>query len=157
MPSEWLLRLRALRQGSDFLETCANRANRASSPTNERAIATQSTNAAAFGTFGTFGTVGTQHLKRPSVGGEANAQVEWRELFEKRAAARERLNHYTRVAAERRAWGEIENRWHLQHGDRIPRDLCAGCRKPIGNAEALDMIDGNRVHLKPDPNGTSIS
>ena len=49
MPSEWLLRLRALRQGSDFLETCANRANRASSPTNERAVATQSTNAAAFG------------------------------------------------------------------------------------------------------------
>jgi hypothetical protein len=25
--------------------------------------------------------------------------------------------------------------------------MCAGCRRHIGSAEALDLIDGNRVHL----------
>jgi hypothetical protein len=45
------------------------------------------------------------------------------------------------------AWGAAQNRWHLEHGERVPPDLCAGCRQPIGGAEALDLIDGNRVHL----------
>jgi hypothetical protein len=35
----------------------------------------------------------------------------------------------------------------MTRGERVSRELCAGCRRPIGNAEALDMIDGNRVHL----------
>jgi hypothetical protein len=26
-------------------------------------------------------------------------------------------------------------------------DLCAGCRRPLGNAELLHLGDGNRVHL----------
>jgi hypothetical protein len=41
------------------------------------------------------------------------------------------------------AWGEMENRWHRQFGERAPPDLCAGCRRPIGGVEALAMIDGN--------------
>jgi hypothetical protein len=44
------------------------------------------------------------------------------------------------------AWGELQNRWHMAHGKRVPRHLCAGCRKPISNAAALDLIDGCRVH-----------
>ena len=74
-------------------------------------------------------------------------EVDWRDLFEERAAIREFDGRYSRAEAEALAWGELQNRWHLEHGDRIPRDLCAGCRRPIGDAEALDLIDGSRVHL----------
>ena len=49
-------------------------------------------------------------------------------------------------AAERLAWGALQNRRHLAHGGLVPRDICAGCRRPIGVAPALDLIDGNRVH-----------
>jgi hypothetical protein len=42
-----------------------------------------------------------------------------------------------------------EMRWHLDHGERVPRHLCAGCRQPIDPAydEILDLADDNRVHL----------
>lgn len=73
--------------------------------------------------------------------------TDWRHLYDERAAIREYNGHYSRAEAERLAWGELQYRWHLQHGDRVPRDLCAGCRRPIGLAAALDLIDGNRVHL----------
>ena len=43
-----------------------------------------------------------------------------------------------------------EMRWHLDHGERVPRALCAGCRMPIGDSEAMDLADDNRVHLDPD-------
>jgi hypothetical protein len=69
------------------------------------------------------------------------------DLYEERAAIRECDGHYSRAEAESLAWGEVLNRWHMRHGARVPRDLCAGCRGPIGSAKALDMIDGNRVHL----------
>jgi hypothetical protein len=36
----------------------------------------------------------------------------------------------------------------MTHGERTPRDLCAGCLKPIGEGEeALDHADGTRTHL----------
>jgi len=76
----------------------------------------------------------------------ADAGVDWRGWYEERAAIREFGGRYTSAEAERLAWGELENKWHLRHGERVPHDLCAGCRKPIGNTEALDLIDGNRVH-----------
>jgi hypothetical protein len=39
-------------------------------------------------------------------------------------------------------------RWHLDHGERVPRDLCAGCRRPItAHQLALDLADDNRVHF----------
>jgi hypothetical protein len=69
------------------------------------------------------------------------------DLYEERVAIREFDGHYSRAEAESLAWGEVLNRWHMRHGERVPRDLCAGCRRPIGSAKALDMIDGNRVHL----------
>ena len=71
---------------------------------------------------------------------------DWRDLYEERAGIREYVGHYTRDEAERLAWSELQNRWNIAHGERVPRDLCAGCRKPIGSAAALDLIDGNRVH-----------
>jgi hypothetical protein len=54
---------------------------------------------------------------------------------------------HSRAEAERFAWGDRQTRWHLAHGERVPPDICAGCRRPIGAAEALDLIDGCRVHF----------
>jgi hypothetical protein len=45
------------------------------------------------------------------------------------------------------AWGEIGSHWHMQHGTRVPQWQCAGCGAPIGGLPALDLADGNRVHL----------
>jgi hypothetical protein len=76
------------------------------------------------------------------------AAPSWRNLFVERAAIR----------GERLAWGELQNRWHMTHGKRVPTALCAGCRRPIGELRdreksdisekraPLDLIDGNRVH-----------
>jgi len=80
-------------------------------------------------------------------GGEQLWSLErWRDEFEERAAIRECDGHYTRAEAERLVWGELENRWHKEHGERFPPDTCAGCRRPIGQHRALDVADGNRVH-----------
>jgi len=43
---------------------------------------------------------------------------------------------------------KAEMRWHLDHGERVPRDICAGCRRSITpGKKALDLADDNRVHL----------
>jgi len=63
-----------------------------------------------------------------------------------RAAIRQYEGGYSRAEAELLAWRELENRWNLAHGERVLRELCAGCRRPIGTEAALDLIDGNRVH-----------
>jgi hypothetical protein len=74
----------------------------------------------------------------------------WIDRFEERATHRHPI--YPRAVAERLAWAEIEARWHLELGERVPRELCAGCREPIDEAKALDLIDGCRVHVRPDHN-----
>jgi hypothetical protein len=73
--------------------------------------------------------------------------VDWCGWYEERAAIRQFDGGYTREEAARLAWGEAQDRWHRAHGERTPRDLCAGCRRPIGSAEILDLSDGNRVHF----------
>lgn len=70
----------------------------------------------------------------------------WRDLYEERAAMRQYGGGYDRAVAERLAWGELQNRWHMRHGQRTPRRRCAGCGGAITGA-ALDLIDGTRVHL----------
>lgn len=70
----------------------------------------------------------------------------WRDEYEERAAIREFDGRYTRAEAERLAWGELANRWHTEYGERVPAAICAGCRRPIGQARALDVADGTRVH-----------
>jgi hypothetical protein len=52
-------------------------------------------------------------------------------------------------AAQRIAWGDLQNEWHELHGQRWPKWQCAGCKKPIGGVAAIDMADGNRVHFEP--------
>ena len=51
--------------------------------------------------------------------------------------------------ARRLAWGDVENEWHELHGRRWPSWQCAGCNAPIGGSQALNLPDGNRVHLDP--------
>jgi hypothetical protein len=47
-----------------------------------------------------------------------------------------------------------EVRWHLDHGERVPRDICAGCRRPFRSPEVvLDLADDYRVHFPPGDNG----
>src|SRR5271156_5595434 len=52
-------------------------------------------------------------------------------------------------SARRIAWGDLENEWHNLHGPRWPAWQCAGCEKPIGRLDAIDLPDGNRVHFEP--------
>ena len=41
--------------------------------------------------------------------------------------------------------------WHIEHGERVPRERCAGCRNTIAAREAvLELADGNRTHLADD-------
>ena len=51
--------------------------------------------------------------------------------------------------ARRLAWGDVENEWHDLHGRRWPSWQCAGCNAPLGGSQALNLPDGNRVHLDP--------
>jgi hypothetical protein len=52
-------------------------------------------------------------------------------------------------AAKRLAWGDLQNEWHALHGRRWPNWQCAGCDGAISGRRALDLPDGNRVHLEP--------
>jgi hypothetical protein len=70
----------------------------------------------------------------------------WVASFAQRAA-KWGLGGRPRAEAERVAWAEAQNRWHLRHGERVPRHICASCGMPVGAAAALDLIDGSRVHL----------
>jgi hypothetical protein len=76
-----------------------------------------------------------------------DAVTDWCDWYKERAAIRQFDGGYNREEAERLAWGETEGRWHRIHGERVPRDLCAGCRRPIGSAHGLELSDGNRVHF----------
>jgi hypothetical protein len=52
-------------------------------------------------------------------------------------------------SARRLAWGDLQNEWHTKHGRRWPSWLCAGCEKPIGGLDSIDLADSNRVHVEP--------
>lgn len=88
-------------------------------------------------------------MNSPSAGNQDiyRAVVDWHGWYEERAAIRQFDGGHTRDEAERLAWSEAEDRWHRTHGERIARNLCAGCRRPIGLSKALDLIDGSHVHV----------
>jgi hypothetical protein len=71
----------------------------------------------------------------------------WHDLSAERSVHHMLAGRRQRAEAERLVWAEMQNRWHVEHGERVPRDICAGCRRSIGSAAALDLIDGCRVHL----------
>jgi hypothetical protein len=51
--------------------------------------------------------------------------------------------------ARRLAWGDLQNEWHKNHGRQWPQWQCAGCGKPIGGLDVVNLPDGNRVHFEP--------
>jgi hypothetical protein len=73
------------------------------------------------------------------------------EAPEWRARHRRALAHHSRPRPADEAagisWGELVNRWHRLHGERMPEWQCAGCGAPIGGREALPLGDGARVHF----------
>ena len=102
--------------------------------------------------IGAFGNIGTQHSEGPGTDHGFSCQVEssegsqWLDMYEERAAHRQFSAGCSRAEADRFAWGEIVNRWHLQNGEKVSPDTCAGCWRPIGADAVLDLIDGCRVH-----------
>jgi hypothetical protein len=162
MPSEWLLRFRALASGSQFSATCADSLFSPDSSITRGILIDDTTIPRP---IEAIKAIGTPHMEEPAdnwiAGAKSEtqdatvlgAQVEttaqnWGDLFKERAAIRQFDGARNRAEAERLAWNELQNRWHMEHGERVPPDLCAGCRRPIGDAEALDLIDRCRVHFK---------
>lgn len=171
MPSEWLLKFRSLAARSDYSEQCADSVHSADSSTILCDARDRSTFQRA---NGPKNTIGTQHSENPGGYGSPNAEVElpvagalpdddetisgghstdpadWHDFYEEGAAIRQYDVQYSCAEAEALAWGAIQTRWHVEHGERVSRDLCAGCRRPIGTEKVLDLIDGNRVHTSDD-------
>jgi hypothetical protein len=58
-----------------------------------------------------------------------------------------RGRHYSDQEAHSFAWGAVTSRWHLDHGERAPVAVCAGCGELISGTEFLELPDGCRVHL----------
>jgi hypothetical protein len=143
--TDWLARFRELVKDDSRFSLGADSAIRAnSSPLNgDRGADTRKTS--AIGAIGPFGTAARESGRQSDTPNQS-VEIDWQSLFDERAAIREYDGRHTRAEAEWLAWGELENRWHMQYGERIARDICAGCRKPIGNSAAIDLIDGNRVH-----------
>jgi hypothetical protein len=53
-----------------------------------------------------------------------------------------------RIDNYRKQESVAEMRRHLDHGERVPRHLCAGCRGSIRPGEEfLELADDNRVHF----------
>jgi hypothetical protein len=70
----------------------------------------------------------------------------WRDHYKERSRHRQLGGRRSRGEAQLLAWHELQWRWHKQNGERVPRDICAGCRKPIATTEAISLLDGSRVH-----------
>jgi hypothetical protein len=70
----------------------------------------------------------------------------WRDQYEELSRHRELGGRRSRAEAAALAWSELQWRWHKQHGERVPPGICGGCRKPIGLAENIPLIDGTYVH-----------
>ena len=71
----------------------------------------------------------------------------WRRQFVVRTIDHELGGARSHDDAARLAWVELECRWHMQRGERLPDWQCAGCGEFIGGIETLTLGDGNRAHL----------
>jgi hypothetical protein len=148
MAGEWLALFRSLSEGGACSDSSDGSLKRCSVEGGSHA-------GRAMGTIEAIGAkvvVENRKASDPNVAVERGNEAaswsaeDWRAFFEERCAHREFDGGYDREAAERLAWGELQNRWHLSHGERVSRDFCAGCRRPIGNGPVIALIDGNRVH-----------
>jgi hypothetical protein len=52
-----------------------------------------------------------------------------------------------KALAKRVAWGTVEVRWHLEHGEHPGPDRCAGCDDLIDEGRGIELADGARVHI----------
>jgi hypothetical protein len=95
---------------------------------------------------------GTDRHREPQLPTPADASrldpTIWSDLYEERAAHRQFDGDHPRVEAELLAWREIEWRWHFAHRGQVPAEVCEGCGQLVGADEALDLVDGARVHMK---------
>jgi hypothetical protein len=98
------------------------------------------------------GLKGTRDQGRPELATPPDAcrldPTIWSDVYEERAAHRQFEGGYPRLDAELLAWREVEWRWHLEHRERVSSEVCAGCGQLIRADDALDLIDGARVHIK---------
>ena len=98
------------------------------------------------------GLTGTDNQAGHELGTPPNASrldpTIWNDLYEERAAHRQFDGGYPRIEAELLAWRDIEWRWHLAYRERASAEVCAGCDQLIQADEALDLIDGARIHMK---------
>jgi hypothetical protein len=72
---------------------------------------------------------------------------DWRTFYQERAALHEYEGGLSRQGAERSAWGEAVNAWHMACGEHAPWQQCAGCGASINGRAALPLADGTRVHF----------
>lgn len=79
---------------------------------------------------------------------EASAALRWQERFTVLTFAWG-AGKRDWEAATRLAWGDLQNEWHKRYGRRWPSWQCAGCERPIGGLEAIDLPDNSRVHFEP--------
>jgi hypothetical protein len=70
----------------------------------------------------------------------------WRDHYKERSRHWEPRGRRSLREAERIAWGELQWRWHKDHGERVPPGICGGCRKPIAMTKTIPLIDGTRIH-----------
>jgi hypothetical protein len=71
----------------------------------------------------------------------------WRRHFTIRTIDWGLSSRWTKVEAERLAYGELLDEWRKLHGRRWPAWQCAGCDEPIGGPSALVLADEYRVHF----------
>jgi hypothetical protein len=83
----------------------------------------------------------------PEAGERSPDPAWWRRHYLVRAINWELSGARPESRARGIAWGELLNEWHRRHGTRVPQCQCAGCGAPMGGLGALDLADGNRVHL----------
>ena len=63
----------------------------------------------------------------------------WQAAYRERAHVLQFKSIYSRQEAERRAWGELQNRWHRLYGAKTPAAMCTGCRKPLAGSGVDDL------------------
>jgi hypothetical protein len=153
MAGEWLALFRSLSEGG----TCSDSSNSFDSSLKKGPVSDHFRQGKAIEAIEAIGTKAAEErqkaagtngmVERRDMAARWEAQDGWafsEELF----AHREFYSGHARATAERLAWGEMQNKWHMLHGERVPKQICAGCRRPIGIGPVLPMIDGNVVHAQ---------
>jgi hypothetical protein len=82
---------------------------------------------------------------KPGIGIHIDAAT-WRALHGDRLAYWR--SFHSDEEASMLAWGDLEWRWHLRHGERTPDGMCVGCRQLLDGSKTLALGDGNIIHFE---------